>query len=88
MQALILKPNRKPFLLKYMEVAKNYLVSLTLNHPKVFAILLFHCVLGTDDDFISIPKRPWYLKTNFPVSGRGKEESELQCGELVPNFKV
>ena len=31
---------------------------------------------------------PWYLKTNFPVSGRGKEESELQCGELVPNFKV
>ena len=31
---------------------------------------------------------PWYLKTNFPVSGRGEEESELQCGELVPNFKV
>ena len=31
---------------------------------------------------------PWYLKTNFPVSEHGKEESELQCGELVPNFKL
>ena len=75
-------------LLSFEDLGNSESVQKKLLIPAILDQILDQMYLLAQMMILFQSRGPWYLKTNFPVSGRGEEESELQCGELVPNFKV